>query len=110
MKLPNPERAVVDIMKLRDYCLNPHHPRGRHKARVFAAALGLTIEDAEFFRAALFNAALNSRAIPTEKDEHGQRYVLDFQMTGPKGQAIVRSSWIVLRSENFARFLSGYVL
>jgi hypothetical protein len=33
MKLPNPKRAVVDIAKLRDYILNPEHPRGRHKAR-----------------------------------------------------------------------------
>jgi hypothetical protein len=110
MKLPNPERAVIDIMKLRDYCLNPHHPRGRHKARVFAAALGLKIVDADFLRSALSRAALNSRAIPTEKDDYGQRYVLDFPMTGPKGQAIVRSSWIVLKRENFARFLSCYVL
>ncbi len=110
MKLPNPERAVVDVAKLRDYCLNPHHPRGRHKARVFAAALGLKTGDAEFLRSALLGAAVNAMALPTEKDGYGQRYVLDFQMTGPKGQAIVRSSWIVLRKENFARFLSCYVL
>ncbi len=38
MKLPNGGRAVVEIAKLRDYCLNPAHPRGRHNARVFAAA------------------------------------------------------------------------
>ncbi len=31
MKLPNAERAVVDLAKLRHYCLNPTHPRGRHK-------------------------------------------------------------------------------
>jgi len=34
MKLPGGERANVDVAKLRDYCLNPTHPRGRHKARV----------------------------------------------------------------------------
>jgi hypothetical protein len=37
MKLPNGEHAVVDSAKLREYCLNPHHARGRHKARVFAS-------------------------------------------------------------------------
>ena|SRR5258706_122220 len=110
MKLPNPERAVVDLAKLTDYCLNPRHPRGRHKARVFAAALGLQMDDAEFLRSSLFNAVFSSMAIPTEKDVYGQRYILDFSMTGPRGQAIVRSSWIVLRRENFARFLSCYVL
>jgi hypothetical protein len=45
-KLPNPDDAVVDIRKLRDYCLNPAHPRGRNKARVFASVLGLTASDA----------------------------------------------------------------
>jgi uncharacterized protein DUF6883 len=42
MKLPGSENAVADIAKLRDYCLNPSHPRGRHKARNFAALAGLT--------------------------------------------------------------------
>jgi len=35
----------VETRKLRDYCLSPEHPRGRHKARVFASALGLTVDD-----------------------------------------------------------------
>ncbi len=34
MKLPNAENAVVEIAKLRDYCLSEDHLRGRHKARV----------------------------------------------------------------------------
>lgn len=38
MKLPNAERAVVDVRKLRNYCLNAEHPRGQHKARVFKSA------------------------------------------------------------------------
>ena len=41
MLLPNAEKAVVDISKLRDYCLNPNHEVGKHKARVFSAALNL---------------------------------------------------------------------
>ncbi|MGH7818267.1 MAG: DUF6883 domain-containing protein [Candidatus Binatia bacterium] len=44
MRIPNADRAVVDPRKLRDYCLSPIHPRGRHKARVFAAAVGLRSE------------------------------------------------------------------
>ena len=48
MKLPAGGNAVVDVAKIRDYCLNPAHPRGRHKARVFASTLGLTPTDAEF--------------------------------------------------------------
>lgn len=34
MLVPNAERAVVDIRKLRDYCLDPTHDDGKHKARL----------------------------------------------------------------------------
>ena len=44
-KLPNSERAVVEIGKLRDYSLNQEHEVGKHKARVFKAALGITIDE-----------------------------------------------------------------
>jgi hypothetical protein len=47
VKLPNGINAVVDIVKLRDYCLNSRHPEGRHKARMFRATLGMEREDAE---------------------------------------------------------------
>ena len=50
MKLPNAERASIAIEKLRDYCLNADHPRGKHKARVFLSALGLTSEHAEWLQ------------------------------------------------------------
>jgi Domain of unknown function (DUF6883) len=45
--LPNPDQAVLDIRKIEDYCLNPLHPRGRHKARVFREALDLQRDDAK---------------------------------------------------------------
>ncbi|MHB8654455.1 MAG: DUF6883 domain-containing protein [Terriglobia bacterium] len=40
----------------------------------------------------------------------GQRYMLDFQMSGPSGQARVGSSWIVLTGEDFPRMSSCYVI
>lgn len=67
-RLPNRHSAVVDVRKLRDYCLSPQHPRGRHKARVFASALGLTAEDAKDLREALVSAAVSGAAIFTNGD------------------------------------------
>ena len=110
MEFPNPHKAFVDINKLQAYCLNPQHVRGRHKARVFAAALGFTAQDADLFRSILLRAAQDSPVIQAGRDRYGQRYIMDFHMAGPKGQAIVRSSWIVLDGENFPRFLSCFVL
>ncbi len=109
MKLPNADRAVVDIKKLRDYCLNPEHRRGRHKARVFAATTGLTKDKAGELREALLAAVRDNDASPSQQDEYGSRYVIDFAMSGPRGQAIIRSSWIVLQGEDFPRLTSCYV-
>ncbi|MBW4596036.1 MAG: hypothetical protein KME46_24830 [Brasilonema angustatum HA4187-MV1] len=44
MKLPNPEQAVIDRQKLSGYCLNPEHPEGRHKARLFKSVLGIGLD------------------------------------------------------------------
>lgn len=56
MKVPNAEHAIVDIRKLRDYCLNSMHEHGKHKARLFIAALGMTADDAEELRSTLLDA------------------------------------------------------
>lgn len=110
MKLANPERAVVQMQKLQGYSLSTKHPRGRHKAKVFASALGLTSENAELLRSALLTAVQQCEALPKEVTEHGQLYVLDFPVRGPAGEAMVRSSWIVRHSEDFPRLTSCYVL
>jgi hypothetical protein len=35
MLVPNANYAIVYLRKLRDYCLNPDHDDGKHKARLF---------------------------------------------------------------------------
>ncbi len=109
MNLPNGENALVDIAKLRDYCLSEDHLRGRHKARVFAAALGLTAQYADQLQAALLRAAATNDATASEADEYGQRYLVDFRMKGPTGEADVRSCWIVRTGEDVPRLTSCYV-
>jgi hypothetical protein len=82
----------VEIAKLREYCLSADHPRGRHKARVFAAVLGLTAEHCDSLRDALLEAARNEETAASDKDEYGQRYVVDFTMDGSAGKGRIRSS------------------
>ena len=40
-KLPNPEKAFIDLNKLIGYCLNPEHPEGQHKASSPHGACGM---------------------------------------------------------------------
>ena len=101
MKMPGGQRAIVDIVKLHGYCLNPLHPRGRHKARVFLSALGLTHVDAEFLREELLRAAREVDAVMGEVDQYGERYTIDFGVARDVLRAMVRSTWIVRRGERF---------
>ena len=110
MKLPGGDNAVVDIAKLRNYCLDPQHPRGRHKARVFAATLGLAQTDAEFLREALLRAAREADALVGESDEYGDRFTVDLDLNRGNRRAVVRSAWIVLRDETAPRLTSCFVL
>jgi hypothetical protein len=110
MKLPGGEMAIVDMAKLRDYCLDPQHPRGRHKARVFATTLGLMQSDAEFLREALLQAAREAETLVGESDEYGDRFTVDFELNRGNRRAVVRSAWIVLRDETAPRLTSCFVL
>ena len=109
MKLPNAENAVVAIEKLTEYCLSTDHPRGKHKARVFSAACGITVENANLLQHALLEAAQQGEAVPRLADDHGQRYVIEWKVTGPAGSADVVTAWIVRHEEDFPRFVSAYV-
>lgn len=110
MLIPNATEAVVDIQKIRDYCLSANHPRGRHKAKVFAAKLGLSSNNAETLRKNLLTAVTNNDASLVGKDEFGTRYMLDCEMQGWKGKATVRTYWIIRTKENFPRLITCYVL
>ena len=73
MITPNADRAVVDIRKLRDYCLDPEHDEGKHKARLFKAAFGITSNDASVLREALLQAVKIHDAKLGRRDGYGQR-------------------------------------
>lgn len=71
MKIPGGEFAFVDLAKLRDYCLNPSHSEGKHKARVFASVLGLSAVDSDFLRDELLYAARVLEAEIRDTDKYG---------------------------------------
>jgi hypothetical protein len=56
LQLPLREQAEIPPAKLRDYALNPEHEEGRHKARVFAAALGIRREHWAYLRDQILRA------------------------------------------------------
>ncbi len=109
MRLPNGERAIVDIQKLTAYCLNHQHTRGRHKARVFAS-LGVTEGDAGALREALIEAAQNGEALPGPPTPYGRRFTIDFEFQWGDRKVPIRSAWIVRDGEDLPRLTTCYVL
>ena len=103
-------RAEIDIRKLRDYCLNPLHDEGKHKARVFAAALGMTATDAESLRDILLEVVQTHDSQVGYQDAYGQRYIVDFLLDWRGRQAMVRSGWILEHGSDIPRLTSCYIL
>ncbi len=109
MKLPNADRAIVDRRKIVDYCLNPEHDDGVHKARLFQVIVGVNRENSGLLIDALQRAAVVGDAIPGTGDKYGQRYTVDFEFEGPGGTAVVRSAWIVRTGETLPRLVTCYI-
>ena len=107
--LPNVEKAVVPLEKLRGYSLDSTHPVGKHKARVFASALGMTKAEAPRLREMILQAVLTNEAVEIGTNEHGTRFVMDFQTLGAKGKVTIRTAWIIDAGADIPRLTSCYV-
>ena len=110
MLIPNAENAVVDIRKLRDYCLNPEHDDGKHKARLFSSILGMTPDNAEELRQILVEVIQTHEAQLGRRDGFGQRYTLDFTIEWQNRSANLRSGWIIEHDSEIRRLTTCYPL
>ncbi len=87
MKLPNGDSAIIPMEKLVGYCLNPNHSSGKHKARVFASALGITAENADDLRELIARAAIEGEVVQQSKTQFGQLYKVDWPI--PEQESVV---------------------
>ena len=109
MTLPNSEIAIVDLAKLRDYCLDPRHPRGRHKARVFESALGITQDESEHLQSLIQSGVTTAKTIQGASDEYGDRFTCDFDISYMGRSALIRTAWIIKCGEDFPRLTTCYI-
>ena len=109
MKLPNGDRAIIDRRKVTDYCLSLDHDDGSHKARLFQALIGLNQNNSALLLDALRTAAATDDAVAGKVDEYGRRYIIDFELEGPQGIAMIRSVWIVRANEEAPRLVTCYI-
>ena len=108
MHLPNPDRAVVEPTKVRDYLLSREHPVGRFKAAVFEA-VGYRRDAWERLQTDLLTAAGVSEAVLKQTTLHGQKFEVPAILSGPAQRNLsVITVWFVRRGEDFPRFVTAY--
>ena len=109
MPIPHAERAEVEVRKLRDYCLNPLHDEGKHKARLFAA-VGFTATDADTLREILLTMVRTREGRLGLLDAYGQRYVVDLPLEWRGNTITIRSAWILEHGSDVPRLTTCYPL
>lgn len=102
--------AYIPKEKLVDYALNPDHPIGKEKAKVFKKALGYTRENSEELQKKILELFREDEMILKQDDQYGKRYEQIMKITGPNGKtANVLTAWIKESESSEPRLTSLYV-
>ncbi|MCA1032523.1 hypothetical protein LCL95_16040 [Bacillus timonensis] len=108
--IPNFNKATIDPRKLTDYALNPNHPVGGNKAKVFESALGYNQSNASQLMKQIQKNLPNTPATLGKADQYGQRYTVDMLIKGAKGKtATVRTGWIIMSGSNTPEMTTLFV-
>lgn len=106
--LINFKNAVIPEAKLTKYALDPEHPKGKDKARVFQSALGYNQSN---YKGLLENISRNLESAPAyfkSSTLYGEKYEVVLWLQGPNGKtANVLTAWMLKDGE--ARLTSLYV-
>ena len=106
-------KVSIDIRKLRDYCLNPYHPVGKHKARVFSSQLGIGKSDASRLsglKEKITEKMENAEIVHTFSDTYGKRFLADLELHIEDNQAIVRTIWILKTDKVIPELVTCYII
>ena len=107
MRVPNSNQAVIPREKLLDYLLSQSHPVGRFKAEFFQL-LGYSPAAWEILENDI-RGLLENEVVKTTETEFGTKYEVRGEFAGPSGRiAAVVAVWVILRGEEFPRFVTAY--
>ncbi len=100
------KEVKIDIRKLRDYCLNPKHPVGKHKARVFASQVRLGRKDAGILKRAITKAIKKAEIQIEREDEFGRRFSAVIELSIKNNTAFVKTVWIIRSEEKIPELVT----
>lgn len=104
------KKVVVDIRKLRDYCLNPYHPVGKHKARVFSSQLGIGRRDAQLLKEKITEKMKDAEIEWGPEDEYGKRFSADLALDMNNKSALVKTIWMIKSGSTVPELVTCYII
>lgn len=110
MKLPNPDKLMVEREKIADYLLNPAHPYGASKARFFAD-FGFRAAEWTHLADALREHGQKHEVARWRETGFGPRYEVEGVLPAPDGRRPrVRTVWQVDHGQIAPRLITAYPL
>lgn len=97
LSLPRAAEAEVPEEKLRCYALDPEHPTGRHKARVFSSTPAIDRDDGEYLRDQILRRVSESLVASIRpKEPYGIEYEVRMMIDGLNGVTIpIITGWLL---------------
>ena len=108
-RLPRAREAVIPTTKLTSYVLDPEHPRGRHKARVFASALGIGKQDWRHLRDAILDGLPDAPVRGTRITAFGVLYDVLVLVDGLNGATKPVATIWMIEPDRPPRLVSAWV-
>jgi len=102
-------RFKIDLKKLSRYCLNPKHPVGKHKAKVFYASLGIGQKEARLLKREMLKQIKTAVLQKEFEDEYGVRYSAVISIVIDKKEAAVKTVWIVRTGQEVAELVTCFI-
>ncbi len=103
MKLPHRQYASISRRKLQAYLLSEIHEVGKFKAKFFDK-LGFTTTNLTLLEQSLLQIAESEEVTEVIKSPYGKKYILD----GEINSVMIRTVWIIEKSQKYPRFITAY--
>ncbi len=88
--------------------MNPEHPSGKHKARVFASVLEITADNAEVLRQLVQTAAIEGEVIQQDATAFGQQFKVDWIVPNTDGIRL-RTIWEITSKNPNPRLITAFL-
>ena len=108
--VPLADEAIIPREKLTGYALNPNHPIGGNKARVFQSALGYNVGNYKGLMDQVYKNLGTQQAVYRGTSQYGYNFEVKMNIKGPNGATKnVVTGWMISKTTGKLQLTTIYV-